>query len=364
MAADLRSCDGLDLDVRAVVESIRRWAHQIGFQHAAVANIALQKDEVHLSKWLKDGFHGTMSYMERNGAKRAHPESLVPGTISVISLRMDYMRQSVEDSLSLLDEPGKAYIARYALGRDYHKVLRSRLKRLAQRLEGLVGPFGYRVFTDSAPVLERALARNAGHGWIGKHTNLINRHDGSLFFLGEIFTDLPLEPERVFEGEHCGSCTRCIDICPTGAIVAPFKLDARRCISYLTIEYKGSIPEALRPSIGNRIFGCDDCQLVCPWNRYARMSAVADFAPRHGLDDPDLVSLFSLNESEFDTMTQGSAIRRISYEQWLRNLAVAMGNAPFDVQIVRALQLRRKHPSVIVREHVEWALTRQAAHRA
>ncbi|MCZ6664559.1 MAG: tRNA epoxyqueuosine(34) reductase QueG [Gammaproteobacteria bacterium] len=349
--------------MRAVVESIRRWAHQIGFQHAAVANIALQKDEVHLSKWLKDGFHGTMSYMERNGAKRAHPESLVPGTISVISLRMDYMRQSVEDSLSLLDEPGKAYIARYALGRDYHKVLRSRLKRLAQRLEGLVGPFGYRVFTDSAPVLERALARNAGHGWIGKHTNLINRHDGSLFFLGEIFTDLPLEPERVFEGEHCGSCTRCIDICPTGAIVAPFKLDARRCISYLTIEYKGSIPEALRPSIGNRIFGCDDCQLVCPWNRYARMSAVADFAPRHGLDDPDLVSLFSLNESEFDTMTQGSAIRRISYEQWLRNLAVAMGNAPFDVQIVRALQLRRKHPSVIVREHVEWALTRQAAHR-
>ena len=364
MAADLRSCDGLDLDVRAVVESIRRWAHQIGFQHAAVANIALQKDEVHLSKWLKDGFHGTMSYMQRNGSKRAHPESLVPGTISVISLRMDYMRQSVEDSLSLLDEPGKAYIARYALGRDYHKVLRSRLKRLAQRIEGLVGPFGYRVFTDSAPVLERALARNAGHGWIGKHTNLINRHDGSLFFLGEIFTDLPLEPERIFESEHCGSCTRCIDICPTGAIVAPFKLDARRCISYLTIEYKGSIPEALRPSIGNRIFGCDDCQLVCPWNRYARMSAVADFTPRHGLDDPDLVSLFSLNESEFDTITQGSAIRRISYEQWLRNLAVAMGNAPFDVQIVRALQLRRKHPSVIVREHVEWALTRQAAHRA
>jgi epoxyqueuosine reductase len=363
MTAELDRRSGVNLDVRTVVESIRRWAHELGFQHAAVAKIALAEDEAHLSSWLKRGFHGTMSYMQRNTYKRAHPELLVPGTISVISLRMDYMRGSIEDALLLLDKPHKAYVSRYALGRDYHKILRSRQKRLARRIEELVGPFGYRVFTDSAPVLERALARNAGLGWIGKHTNLINRYDGSFFFLGEIFTNLPLESELIFESDHCGSCTRCIDICPTNAIVAPFKLDARRCISYLTIEHKGSIPEALRPLIGNRIFGCDDCQLVCPWNRYAKMSAVTDFAPRHGLDDPDLVNLFSKSGSEFDALTEGSALRRVSYEQWLRNIAVAMGNAPFDRGIVRALQNRRDHPSALVREHVEWALARQTARR-
>jgi epoxyqueuosine reductase len=363
MAAQRDRLNRLDLDPRTVVEAIRRWSHELGFQHAAVAKIVLEEDEAHLTRWLRQGFHGTMSYMQRNSHKRAHPDALVPGTISVVSLRMDYMRGTIEDSLALLDEPRKAYVSRYAVGRDYHKILRSRQKRLAQRVETLVGPFGYRVFTDSAPVLERALARNAGHGWIGKHTNLINRHDGSLFFLGEIFTDLPLESELVFDGEHCGSCTRCIDICPTKAIVAPFKLDARRCISYLTIEHKGSIPEAFRSAIGNRIFGCDDCQLVCPWNRYAKTSAVGDFSPRHGLEGPDLVDLFSLSESEFDALTQGSAIRRISYEQWLRNVAVALGNAPFDPEIVTALQNRRGHPSALVREHVGWALARQSARR-
>ena len=341
-----------------VLESIRRWAHELGFQQAAIAEIQLDKDEAHLNEWLAKGFHGTMSYMKRHGKKRVRPDMLVPGTLSVISLRMDYMTETADEASAALRNLKHGYVSRYALGRDYHKTLRGRLKRLARRIEELIGPFGYRVFTDSAPVLERALARNAGLGWVGKHTNLIARHDGSLFFLGEIFTDLPLKPEPTFEDNHCGTCSRCIDVCPTKAIVAPYKLDARRCISYLTIEYRGSIPEVFRPMIGNRIFGCDDCQLVCPWNRYAKTSTVADFNPRHGLDAPELVTLFAMDESEFDEFTRGSAIRRISHEQWLRNLAIALGNAPTCVDVIAALKARQEHRSSLVREHVNWALAR------
>lgn len=358
MSASYQRTAGAELAHEGVLASIQRWAHELGFQQAAVAEIALGEDEDRLNEWLANGFHGTMSYMERHGDKRARPDALVPGTLSVISLSMDYMTQTADEASAALQNPAQGYVSRYALGRDYHKVLRSRLKRLALRIEKLIGPFGYRVFTDSAPVLERALARNAGLGWVGKHTNLIARHDGSLFFLGEIFTDLPLTPDPKFEDDHCGTCSRCIDVCPTQAIVAPYKLDARRCISYLTIENKGSIPEVFRPMIGNRIFGCDDCQLVCPWNRYAKISPVADFEPRHGLDAPELVTLFAMNEAEFDEFTRGSAIRRISHEQWLRNLAIALGNAPSTPDVIAALHTRQAHSSELVREHVEWALTR------
>ncbi len=341
-----------------VTDSIQRWAHELGFQQAAVTHIQLHEDEARLNEWLGKGYHGTMSYMQRHGRKRARPDMLIPGTLSVISLRMDYMAQTTDEARAALRNARHGYVSRYALGRDYHKTLRSRLKRLAGRIEDMVGPFGYRVFTDSAPVLERALARNAGLGWVGKHTNLIARHDGSLFFLGEIFTDLPLTPDPQTEDDHCGSCTRCIEVCPTKAIVAPYELDAKRCISYLTIEFRGSIPEVFRPMIGNRIFGCDDCQLVCPWNRYAKISPVADFNPRNGLDAAELVTLFAMNESEFDHFTRGSAIRRISHEQWLRNVAIGLGNAPTDPDVIGALRARKEHPSALVREHVEWALER------
>ena len=358
MSADNQLTAGSELSNGRVLESVQRWAHELGFQQAAVAEIQLEEDEARLDEWLDNGFHGTMSYMKRHGKKRVRPDLLVPGTLSVISLRMDYMTQTADEANAALQNLTHGYVSRYALGRDYHKTLRSRLKRLALRIEKLIGPFGYRVFTDSAPVLERALARKAGLGWVGKHTNLIARHDGSLFFLGEIFTDLPLKPDPGFEDDLCGTCSRCIDVCPTKAIVAPYKLDARRCISYLTIEFKGSIPKEFRPMIGNRIFGCDDCQLACPWNRYAKISAVADFNPRHGLDAPELVGLFAMNESEFDEFTRGSAIRRISHEQWLRNLAIALGNAPSVPDVIAALQTREEHPSALVREHVDWALAR------
>ena len=358
MSADNQPTAEPELHAAQVLESIRRCAHELGFQQAAVAEIQLDNDEAHLNEWLANGFHGTMSYMKHHGKKRVRPDLLVPGTLSVISLRMDYMTETPDQASTALRNSKHGYVSRYALGRDYHKTLRGRLKHLARRIEELIGPFGYRVFTDSAPVLERALARNAGLGWVGKHTNLIARHDGSLFFLGEIFTDLPLKPEPTFEDDLCGTCSRCIDVCPTKAIVAPYKLDARRCISYLTIEYRGSIPEAFRPMIGNRIFGCDDCQLVCPWNRYAKISTVADFTPRHGLDAPELVSLFAMDESEFDEFTRGSAIRRISHEQWLRNLAIALGNAPTCVEVIAALRARQEHHSSLVREHVNWALAR------
>ena len=293
--------------------------------------------------------------MAAHGRKRSRPGLLRPGTRSVITVRMDYLPADAAPAEALLEQPEKALISRYALGRDYHKVMRSRLKKLARRIEEAVGPFGHRVFTDSAPVLEKPLAEKSGLGWIGKHTNLLNRHAGSWFFLGEIYTDLELPADEPVS-DHCGSCRRCIDICPTQAIVAPYQLDARRCISYLTIELKGSIPEEFRRPMGNRIYGCDDCQMVCPWNRYAQHSRVDDFRPRKDLDAGDLVELFAWDEATFLERTEGTAIRRIGVERWLRNIAVALGNAPTTPAVVAALQARRDHESALVREHVEWAL--------
>ena len=300
-----------------------------------------------------------MDYMERHGARRSRPAELVPGTLRVITARMSYGAASA-DPRAVLGDPARAYVARYALGRDYHKVLRARLQLLADRIATEAGPFGHRVFTDSAPVMEVELGRKAGLGWRGKHTLLLSRDAGSGFFLGEIYTDLPLPVDSAVD-EHCGSCARCIDACPTGAITAPFMLDARRCISYLTIELKGSIPVEFRPLIGNRVYGCDDCQLVCPWNRYAKLSAEEDFQVRNGLDDASLVSLFAWDEAEFEARLAGSAIRRIGHERWLRNLAVGLGNAPRIREVLLALESRRGHASALVREHVAWALARHAA---
>ena len=329
-----------------------------GFAEIGIADTALAAEEVRLSAWLAAGRHGEMHYMARHGLRRARPADLVPGTIRVISARLDYQPPRARDAASVLADSRRAYISRYALGRDYHRVLRRKLQRLADRITAAVGSFRYRVFTDSAPVLEVALAAKAGLGWRGKHTLLLTRHAGSYFFLGEIYTDLPL-PVAAAASEHCGSCHACIDACPTGAIVAPYELDARRCISYLTIELEGSIPEALRPLIGNRVYGCDDCQLVCPWNKYAQASAELDFAVRNGLDEAELVALFAWTADEFATRMEGSAIRRIGYERWLRNLAVGLGNADYDDDVVAALAARADDPSPLVREHVAWALARQ-----
>jgi epoxyqueuosine reductase len=336
---------------------IKRMGVGLGFQKLAIADIDLEDDRARLEQWLALGRHGEMEYMRRHGSLRSRPDELVPNTIRVISARMDYWPADARGAEEALRDNRAGYVARYALGRDYHKVLRARLKRLAGEIESVVGEFGYRVFVDSAPVLEKALARNAGIGWIGKHTNVIDRRAGSWFFLGEIFTDLPLPPDRRV-GEHCGSCTACLDICPTSAIVAPYELDARRCISYLTIEYKGVIPNELRPLIGNRIFGCDDCQLVCPWNRYARATAEPDFKPRHGLDSPQLVELLGWSETTWRRRTEGSALRRPGYLAWLRNVAVALGNASTRADVLAALRSRASHPSELVREHVKWALDR------
>ena len=349
-------------DRRLLVREIKRWARELGFQEAAITGVDITAEEPRLSNWLAAGYHGDMAYMARNRRKRCRPDVLRPGTMTVISLRMDYMPEPIADCWRVLERPETAYVSRYALGRDYHKVIRGRLKMLGRRIEERIGSFGYRVFTDSAPILERALARNAGLGWVGKHTNLINRRGGSLFFLGEIYTDLALPHDASAARDHCGTCTACIDVCPTAAIVAPYRLDARRCISYLTIEHKGPIPEPLRALIGNRIFGCDDCQLVCPWNKYAKRTEIADFAPRHGLEEADLLALFSWSEADFADRTRGSAIRRVSYAQWLRNIAVALGNAPARAGILTALRARRDHPSQLVREHVGWAIGRQRKH--
>src|SRR5512143_775050 len=343
---------------RDLVERIRAWARALGFDEIGVAGTDLADDEARLVAWLAAGRHGTMDYMARHGVRRARPGELVPGTLSVITVRMNYLPPGARPSEAVLADPAKAYVARYALGRDYHKVLRAKLERLAQRIAREAGPFGYRVFTDSAPVLEVALAAKSGLGWRGKHTLLLTRDAGSWFFLGEIYTTLAL-PATPAQAPHCGTCTACLDVCPTRAIVAPYELDARRCISYLTIEHAGPIPEGLRPLIGNRIYGCDDCQLACPWNRYATTTAEAGFAVRHGLDDADLVALFRWTEAEFAERTAGSAIRRIGYERWLRNLAVALGNAPPDPAIVAALEARAADSSALVREHVAWALARQ-----
>ena len=334
---------------------IREWGRELGFQQVGFTDVDLHDAELRLDDWLAKDFHGEMSYMSRHGTKRSRPQELIPGTVSVISARMDYLTDDQEQAKQQLDHASKAYVSRYALGRDYHKVIRRRLAKLASKIEAEVGEFGYRVFVDSAPVLEKPIAEKAGLGWVGKHTNLINKDAGSWFFLGEIYTDLPL-PADLAATQHCGTCRACIDVCPTEAIVAPFELDARRCISYLTIELPGSIPEDLRPLIGNRVYGCDDCQLFCPWNKFAARSDEPDFSPRHKLDDAELCDLFAWSESEWGERTLGSAIRRIGYERWLRNVAVALGNAETSESVVNALEARRSSESAMVAEHVEWAL--------
>lgn len=341
-------------DPAALAARIRALATEAGFQRVGIAGVELGDDVAHLRDWLAQGQHGTMDWMARHGELREQPAALVPGTLRVVSVGLDYGQDEAAAWANLQDGE-RAYVARYALGRDYHKLMRHRLQRLADAVAATIGPFGHRVFVDSAPVLERALARNAGLGWIGKHSCLIDRDGGSWFFLGELFVDLPL-PVDPPASAHCGTCTRCIDICPTGAIVAPYRVDARRCISYLTIEHAGSIDEALRPLVGNRIFGCDDCQLACPWNKFARRTDEADFRARNDLDRATLAALFAWDEDEFLRRTEGSAIRRSGHERWLRNLAVALGNAPATPEVVEALRTRRAHPSPIVREHVAWAL--------
>ena len=339
---------------------VRTWGEALGFGAVGITRSSLPEDEAWLKRWLALGRHGEMGWMARHGSRRSRPAELVPGTLTVISARLDYLPPGAAAPWDVLSDRRLGYISRYALGRDYHKVVRRRLQRLADRLVQAAGPFGYRVFCDSAPVLEKALARDAGLGWIGKHTNLLSREAGSWFFLGEIYTDLPVPTDKPASA-HCGSCTACIEACPTGAIVAPFELDARRCISYLTIEHPGAIPEPLRPALGNRIYGCDDCQLVCPWNRYARVAVTPDFATRHGLDAAELATLFEWTEAEFLARTEGSAIRRIGHERWLRNIAVALGNAAPSPPARAALERRRDHPSALVREHVAWGLARHAS---
>ncbi|HEX3897385.1 MAG TPA: tRNA epoxyqueuosine(34) reductase QueG [Rudaea sp.] len=346
-------------DYAQLADDVKRWGMELGFQQIGICATELGDDEAHLMNWLAAGRHGEMDYMQRHGTKRSRPAQLRAGTLRVISARMDYNPPQARDAWEVLEDRSLGFVSRYALGRDYHKLMRARLQKLAERIETAVGPFGYRAFADSAPVLEKALARNAGLGWIGKHTNLINKQAGSWFFLGELYTDLPLATDES-ASDHCGTCVRCIDICPTQAIVGPQQLDARRCIAYLTIELRGSIPAELRRPIGNRIYGCDDCQLVCPWNKFAKKSAEADFETRHGLDNESLVKLFAWSEEEFLSLTEGSAIRRIGHESWLRNVAVALGNAPYGDDIVSALASRMDHPSEVVREHVRWALHEQS----
>jgi epoxyqueuosine reductase len=341
---------------------IKRWGAELGFARVGIANIDLAPDEANFNDWLRAGFHGEMDYMARHGSKRSRPAELLPGTVSCISARMDYWPGTAAEPGTVLANGRQGYVSRYALGRDYHKVMRARLQALSDRIAAEVGPLGHRVFTDSAPVLEKPLARNAGLGWIGKHTNLIDSASGSYFFLGEIYLDLPL-PLDAGTSSHCGTCSACLPACPTGAIVAPYRLDARRCISYLTIELKGPIPVEFRRAIGNRIYGCDDCQLVCPWNKFARPTREPDFGVRHGLDQPELAALIAWSAEEFEEKTRGSAIARLGHERWLRNVAVALGNAPTSADIVAALAARADDPSPLVREHVAWALAEHSVAR-
>lgn len=362
----------------ALVRSIRAWGEALGFDAIRIADIDLGHAEPGLLAWLAKGFHGDMDYMANHGVKRARPAELVPGTVRAIVARMPYVPSAGDSDwrkreLRRLDDPSTAVVSLYARGRDYHKVLRNRLQQLAARIEAAIGPFGYRVFTDSAPVMEVALASQGGLGWRGKHTLLLDREGGSMFFLGEILVDVPL-PADPPEAGHCGSCHRCIDICPTGAILAPYRLDARRCISYLTIEHKGAIPEAFRAPMGNRVYGCDDCQLACPWNKFAHRATLPDFAVRNGLDEPDMVELFLWTEAEFNQRLEGSPIRRIGHERWLRNLAVGLGNSlraassghpPADAgladRIRAALRAQRDTATPLVREHIDWALAQDRA---
>jgi epoxyqueuosine reductase len=346
-------------DWQALAAQIKHWGQELGLQKIGISDTQLSEAEGHLQAWLAAGRHGRMAYMARHGNKRSRPAELEPGTVSIISARLDYLPPEGTGSEAILQDPTKAYISRYALGRDYHKVMRQRLQKLAERIQQAIGPFGYRVFSDSAPVLEKALAEKAGLGWIGKHSNLLAEQTGSWFFLGEIYTDLPL-PLDAAASPHCGTCTACIEACPTRAIVAPFEVDARLCISYLTIELREAIPVELRPLMGNRVYGCDDCQLVCPWNRFATPTPEADFLPRHGLDSSSLIDLFAWDEATFLQRTEGSPIRRIGHDCWLRNIAVALGNAPHSGEVIAALRSRQQYPSPLVREHVEWALAQHA----
>ena len=353
-------------DLTALASCIRQWGIELGFSRIGIADVDVAHAAERLNEWLADGRHGDMDYLQRHAGLRADPSRLLPGALRVITARMDYLPRDTPDDWAQrefrrLSEPNTAVVSIYARGRDYHKILRERLQKLASRVEAEVGRVGYRVATDSAPVLEVELARKAGLGWRGKHTLLLSQDAGSMFFLGEILTDLPL-PVDAPTPDHCGTCSRCIDICPTQAITAPYQLDARRCISYLTIEHRGSIPLELRPLIGNRVYGCDDCQLVCPWNKFARTAQLSDFDVRNGLDCATLIELFGWDEAQFNERHAGSAIRRIGHERWLRNIAVALGNAPTSPAVVAALRARAKNSSALVREHVAWALMQHVAH--
>lgn len=345
-------------ELASLAGRLRAWAGELGFQQLGIADCDLGQAEGRLLAWLDRGWHGDMDYMAAHGARRARPAELVPGTLRVITVRMNYFPPGAREASAVIEDGEAAYVARYAVGRDYHKVLRSRLQKLCDRIAAELGPFQYRVFTDSAPVMEVELAVKSGLGWRGKHTLLLNREAGSWFFLGEVYTDLPLPIDEP-QADHCGNCSRCIDVCPTRAIVGPYQLDARRCISYQTIENPGDIPEELRPMMGNRVYGCDDCQLVCPWNKFAQTAELPDFGVRNGLDGAGLVALFAWTEEEFDRRLEGSAIRRIGHERWLRNIAVGLGNAPRSEAAIAALEARRCHPSVMVRRHVEWAIGKQ-----
>lgn len=341
-----------------LANKIKEWGQELGFQQIGITDTDLSQYEQRFLDWLNKGLHGSMSYMEKHGLKRLRPHELIPGTVRIISARLDYLPPDTT-IVEVLQNNKKGYISRYALGRDYHRLMRKRLELLATKISNEVTEFGYRAFCDSAPVLEKSIAEKAGLGWIGKHTNLINSKAGSWFFLGEIYTNIPLPIDTPTQKSHCGSCTACIDICPTQAIIGPYQLDARKCISYLTIESHAAIPIELRKMMGNRIYGCDDCQIVCPWNKFAKHTQEKEFHPRHNLHTPELLELFAWTEKEFLKRTEGSAIRRIGYERWLRNIAVALGNADYDPAIVSALQTRLHDATPLVREHIEWALQEQ-----
>src|SRR3990167_1698768 len=345
------------LDFTELTAHIKAWALELGFAQIGITTCDTDDATEKLQAWLEKQYHGEMQYMENHRALRQFPEKLVPGALRIISVRMDYLPED-HQSIEILENKNKAYISRYALGRDYHKVIRSRLNKLAEKINAKMRAdnFIYRAFTDSAPIFERHLAKKAGIGWVGKNTMIMNQHAGSWFFLGELFTNLPLPIDEPFTTSHCGSCTACIDVCPTKAIVAPYQIDARKCISYLTIEHKGSIDPALRPLMGNRIYGCDDCQLCCPWNKFAKFTTEKDFQPRHNLKNADLIELFAWDEKTFLAKTEGSAMRRAGYESWLRNIAIALGNAEKTPEIISALKTRENHESAIVREHLQWAL--------
>ena len=347
-----------DSELKIFAQQLQTWGQELGFQQLGVSDIDLSASEERLHEWLAADYHGDMAWMASHGSKRSRPDELETGTRSVISVRMDYLPPEAADAEMVLNHPNLAYVSRYALGRDYHKVMRSKLKQLAQKMQQYIGEFGFRVFVDSAPVLEKPIAVKAGLGWMGKHTNLLTREAGSWFFLGELYTDLELPVSKPVE-EHCGSCTACIDVCPTQAIVAPYVLDSRRCISYLTIELDGVIPVEFRAAMGNRIYGCDDCQLICPWNRFSQNSIEKDYIVRHGLDSEYLLNLFEWPEHEFLDKMQGSAIRRIGYQRWQRNLAVALGNAPANQTIIAALTARRDSSDEVVKIHIDWALSQQ-----